>query len=273
MRAMNRGKVWLVGAGPGDPELLTVKALKLIQSADLVAYDELVPPAILAECNPTATMLPVGRRGNGFRRHDGVVHPDVVRRARAGDRVVRLKGGDPYIFGRGGEEVEILVAVGLEVEVVPGVTAALAAAASQRLPLTHRDESSSVTLATAHATEGDTTALDDLPRRGTLVLYMGLGSLDAVAHGLVARGRPASQPVVVVSQAALPTERAVYGTLATISSLVASAALPTPALIIVGDVVARAEELAVSRSVGFFGRLFGDEQRLSAERLEELGET
>ena len=240
MRAVS-GKVWLVGAGPGDPDLLTVKAARLVAGADLVAYDELVPQAILDLASPAATLLPVGRRGNGFRRHDGVVHPEVVRRARAGDTVVRLKGGDPYIFGRGGEEVEILVAVGLEVEVVPGITTALAAAASQRLPLTHRDEASSVTLATAHASAGE--AALDLPHTGTLVLYMGLGKLEAIAAQLVVHGRPATQPAVVISQVGLAGERAVYGTLGTIAQLATAAALATPAIIIVGDVVAHADEL------------------------------
>src|SRR5580658_9802180 len=146
-----RGKVWLVGAGPGDPELLTVKAHRLLASARVVAYDELVSPAVLALAPADAERIPVGRRAAGCRHHEARIHPTIVLRALAGRDVVRLKGGDPMIFGRGGEEAEELEAARVPFEIVPGISAALAAAAESHIPLTHRELASQVTFATAHA--------------------------------------------------------------------------------------------------------------------------
>ena len=236
------GKVWLVGAGPGDPELLTVRAHRLLASADVVAYDELVSKEILAIAAPEAELIPVGRRAKGCRHHEGKLHPLVVRRALAGRMVVRLKGGDPFVFGRGGEEAEDLAAAGVPFGVVPGISAALGAAASLHIPLTHREVATSVTLATAHgasdAREGE--LLAGIPSSGTLVFYMGLGKLSERAATLVSSGRSPSTPVAVVSKATLPSQRAVYGTLTTIAELVREASLEAPALVIVGEVVARA---------------------------------
>src|SRR5438874_1907576 len=145
-RTITRGKVWLVGAGPGHPDLLTVRALRLLQTASIVAHDELVSPEILALAPTGAELIPVGRRANGCRHHDGRIHPLVIERALEGRDVVRLKGGDPLVFGRGGEEAEELAAVGIPFAIVPGITAALAACASTGVPLTHRDCASHVTL-------------------------------------------------------------------------------------------------------------------------------
>jgi uroporphyrin-III C-methyltransferase len=236
------GKVWLVGAGPGDPELLTVRAHRLLASADVVAYDELVSKEILAIAAPEAELIPVGRRANGCRHHEGKLHPLVVRRALAGRTVVRLKGGDPFVFGRGGEEAEELAAAGIPFGVVPGISAALGAAASLHIPLTHREVATSVTLTTAHGSSVDREGelLAGIPSSGTLVFYMGLGKLEDRTATLVAAGRSASTPVAVVSKATLPDERAVYGTLANIAERVREANLPAPALVIVGEVVARA---------------------------------
>src|ERR1019366_344802 len=155
VRQVRRGRVWLVGAGPGDPELLTVRAHRLITGAGVLAYDELVSPAILALAPASAERIPVGRRAAGCRHHEARIHPLVVLRALAGHEVVRLKGGDPMVFGRGGEEAEELEAARVPFEVVPGISAALGAAASAGIPLTHRDCASSVTLATAHAAGPD----------------------------------------------------------------------------------------------------------------------
>jgi uroporphyrin-III C-methyltransferase len=241
VRAVVRGKVWLVGAGPGDPELLTVRAARVIGGARVVAYDELVPQAVLDLAPASAERIPVGRRARGCRHHDARIHPLVVERALAGLEVVRVKCGDPYIFGRGGEEAEELAAARIPFEVVPGVSAALGAAAAAHIPLTHRDCSSSVTFATAHlATEDDGAEfVATLPPHGTLVLYMGLGTIDRTLAAL-ARVRGAELPAAAVSRATWEGERAVFGTLATLGDRVREAQLEAPAIVIVGEVVARA---------------------------------
>jgi uroporphyrin-III C-methyltransferase len=259
VRAVKRGKVWLVGAGPGDPELLTVRAHKLLASARVVAFDELVSPAILALAPADAERIAVGRRAGGCRHHEARIHPMVVVRALEGHDVVRLKGGDPLVFGRGGEEAEELAAARVPFEIVPGISAALGAAASAGIPLTHRDCASSVTLATAHAAREADAAVDlaaNLPARGTIVFYMGLGRLHETCAALVAGGRAKDTPAAVVSRATLPGERVVVGTLADISSRAEAANVESPALLVVGEVVARRVE-----SAGW---------HLSADPLEEL---
>jgi uroporphyrin-III C-methyltransferase len=243
-RIARRGKVWLVGAGPGDPELLTVRAWRLLQAADVLAYDELVSPDILAIAPASAERIAVGRRAAGCRHHEARIHPLVIVRALEGRDVIRLKGGDPFVFGRGGEEAEELAAARVPFEVVPGISAALGAAAATHIPLTHREVSASVTFATAHAASADG-AVDfasTVPKRGTLVFYMGLGRLDATCAALVGAGRAASTPAAVVSHATLPSQRVVVGTLADIAARATDAALEAPALLIVGEVVARAVE-------------------------------
>ncbi len=242
VRLSVRGKVWLVGAGPGDPDLLTVRAARLIARALVVAYDELVPPELLALAPPDAERIPVGRRANGCRHHDARIHPAIVERALAGIDVVRLKCGDPFVFGRGGEEAEELAAARIPFEVVPGVTAAFGAAASTHVPLTHRDASSSVTFATAHLAEDDGAAfVAGLPARGTLVLYMSLGTLEGTLSAL-ARARGADLPAIAVSRASWVDERSVRGTLGTLAAQTRAAGLEAPVIVIVGEVVARAVE-------------------------------
>ncbi len=190
VRAVVRGKVWLVGAGPGDPGLLTVRAHNLVANAKVVAFDELVSPEILAVVPAEAELVAVGRRAKGCRHHDARIHPVVIERALEGKDVIRLKGGDPFVFGRGGEEAEELAALSIPFEVVPGISAALGAAASAGIPLTHRECASSVTFVTAHATRQED---DDLafrvPRTGTLVFYMGLARVEETCTVLVASGR------------------------------------------------------------------------------------
>ena len=239
-----RGKVWLVGAGPGDPELLTVRAHRLIQCADVLAYDELVSPEIIALAPKDAERIPVGRRAAGCRHHEARIHPLVVVRALEGRDVVRLKGGDPFVFGRGGEEAEELAVARVPFEVVPGISAALGAAAAARIPLTHREAASSVTFATAHAAgeDGAQELSAIVPARGTLVFYMGLSRLEATCAAVVAAGRAGGTPAAVVSRATLPDQRVVTGTLDDIAARVRDAGLPAPALLIVGEVVARAVE-------------------------------
>ena len=240
VRLAPRGRVFLVGAGPGDPELLTMRAHRLLSGAQVVAYDELVAPAILALAPAGAELIAVGRR-RGTCPEAPAIHPLVLERALEGRDVVRIKGGDPMIFGRGGEEAEQLAARRIPFEIVPGVSAALGAASSTGIPLTHRDAASSVSFVTAHKrhdSEDDDLAAR-VPREGTVVLYMGLSTLREAARSLVAGGRSPSTPVAVVSHATLPTQREVVADLATIADAVEAAALPAPALVIVGDVVSR----------------------------------
>ena len=251
VRPIRRGKVWLVGAGPGDPELLTVRAHRLLTSASVVAYDELVPAGVLALAPATAERIPVGRRAGGCRHHEARIHPLIVERALEGKDVVRLKGGDPFVFGRGGEEAEELAAARVPFEVVPGISAALGAAAAAGVPLTHRECAASVTLVTAHAAhageagvsgaagDGEAHLLANVPREGTLVFYMGLGRLEETCAALMRAGRPAETPAAVMSKATLPDARLVIGTLANIAARVHEANLEPPALLVVGQVVAR----------------------------------
>ena len=238
------GTVFLVGAGPGHPDLLTVKAHRLLTSARVVAHDELVSPEILALVPRDAELFSVGRRAlpspKNCQVQNAKIHPAVIARALAGHDVVRLKGGDPYIFGRGGEEAEALVEAQIPFEVVPGISAALGAAASTRLPLTYRSESTSVTLATAHAAtrEGDQALFSAIPASGTVVFYMGLARLEETLAAVIAKGRSADTPAAVISHATLPTERVVQGTLSTLAPLVRAADLPAPALLVIGEAVA-----------------------------------
>ncbi len=244
-----RGAVWLVGAGPGDPELLTVKAVRVLREAEVVAYDELVSDEILACAPPQAERIPVGRRAGGCKHHDERIHPLVIARAKQGRVVVRLKGGDPFVFGRGGEEAEALAEAGIACEVVPGISAALGAAASARIPLTHREASASVTFATAHRARDEAGDLARaVPPTGTVVLYMALGRLEATMRALVASGRAPDTPVAIVAAATTPRERVVTGTVATIAAIAERARIEAPAIAIVGDVVGRAVDQPVRRT-------------------------
>ncbi len=235
---MSVGRVALVGAGPGDPALLTLRAAELLRTADVVAYDELVSEAILALVRSTAELLPVGRRsGKGTSTYR--VHPDVLERARRGLFVVRLKAGDPFVFGRGGEEAEELAAARVPFEVVPGISAALGAAAYSAIPLTHRELSAQVVIASGHRGEGGAPPPAAVGGR-TLVLYMASHELEANLAGVVAAGWPASTPAALVIAATTSDERTVVGTLATLAirAQVADAGRATlPALVLIGDVV------------------------------------
>jgi uroporphyrinogen III methyltransferase/synthase len=236
---MTMGFVHLVGAGPGDPALLTLRARQLLDDCDVVAYDELCSDALLAGVPATAELLPVGRRANASAnddlRRESCLHPDVLTRALAGKRVVRLKAGDPLIFGRGGEEAEELAAAGVPFEIVPGVSAALGAAAYAGIPLTHRKLASAVAFATGHEGEGavgqGTT---------TLVLYMAGKKLAANLGRVIADGRAATTLAAYVVAATTARQRVIVATLADLPARVAEAQVDdaAPALVIVGDVVA-----------------------------------
>jgi uroporphyrin-III C-methyltransferase len=227
------GSVHLVGAGPGDPDLLTVRALRLLETAEVVAYDELVSPAVLALAAPDAERLPVGRRhGQGAVPYR--VHPLVIERALAGRRVVRLKTGDPFVFGRGGEELEELAEHGIAAEVVPGITAALGAAAATGIPLTHRGVASAVTFVTGH---DGARVVAGLPPGCTVVLYMAAHGLARCVDDLIAGGRSPHTPAAIIAAATTPRQRVIAGTLGDLADRGAEVG-DDPALVVIGDVVA-----------------------------------
>jgi uroporphyrinogen III methyltransferase/synthase len=242
------GRVAFVGAGPGDPGLLTARALELIALADVILYDRLIPAEALAGARPTAERRYVGKQGGGTFVPQEETEALMLERARAGALVVRLKGGDPFVFGRGGEEALTLRAAGIPFEVVPGITAGIAAAGYAGIPVTHRGLASAVALITAHEdpdkpeTALDWRALAAFP--GTLVFYMGVRTLPALCARLIEAGRPGSQPAAVVSHGTLPAQRTVLATLATIAEDAAAAGVQAPAITVIGEVAALARELA-----------------------------
>jgi uroporphyrin-III C-methyltransferase len=235
------GDVWLVGAGPGDPELLTLKALKALQGADVVVHDGLVSPAILDLAPAAAQRLSVAKRKSRHSYAQDEINRLLVAFAREGLTVVRLKGGDPFIFGRGGEELEACRAAGIACHVVPGVTAALAAGAAAGAPLTHRGAAQAVTFVTGHAAAGGEPDLDwaalAKPNQ-TVVIYMGVSTAAAIAARLMAAGRAGSTPALIVEDASLATERRIVTTLAGIAA--AAEPVTGPALLIVGEAMAMA---------------------------------
>lgn len=236
--------VYLIGAGPGDPDLLTVKAARLLASAEVVIYDHLVGAGILDLIPATAQRLYVGKESGRHSLCQEEICRRLVEAGRRGGVVVRLKGGDPYIFGRGGEEVAELAAAGLHFEVVPGITAASGMAACAGIPLTHRDHAQSCLLVTGHLKDGsvdlDWVALAR-PRQ-TVVIYMGVGALDQIARELIAHGVPPTMPAAVVRNASLPDQQVVRAPLAELPAACRQAAIKPPALIVIGTVVALAGE-------------------------------
>jgi uroporphyrin-III C-methyltransferase len=235
------GSVWLVGAGPGDPGLLSLLALHALQHADSVVYDALVDRRILALARPGAALDYAGKRGGKPSPQQPDISERLVRLARAGRRVLRLKGGDPFVFGRGGEEAEALAAAGVPFRVVPGITAAVGGLAYAGIPATHRDINAAVTFITGHASDGEVPdGLDwaALARSApVLVLYMALKHLETIAHRLIAAGRPADDPVAVVSKATTEAQRVLETTLARAAADVAAAGIEPPAIIAIGPAV------------------------------------
>jgi uroporphyrin-III C-methyltransferase len=234
-----RGFVYLVGAGPGDPELLTLAAVKRLQTADAIVHDHLVSGEILALAHPKAELFYAGKTCTHHALEQGEINALLVRLAGAGRCVVRLKGGDPFLFGRGGEEMEYLSRHGVACEIVPGITSASGAAAYAGIPLTHRDHAQACVFVTGHMKNGSC-ALDwpALARpHQTVVVYMGLGALGTISRQLIAHGRSIETPAAAIESATSPSQRVVVSTLATLEQDVIEAKLRSPTLLVIGEVV------------------------------------
>ena len=236
--AQTTGQVFIVGAGPGDPELLTLKAFRIIQDADIVFYDFLVGEGILDLIRRDAERVSVGKKKGYHSVPQDQIHDMMIKAAKAGKRVVRLKGGDPFIFGRGGEELEALREAGHEAIVVPGISSALGCASNAGIPLTHRDHAQSVTFVTGHAKSGDTPDLDwnALAQQSqTIVVYMGVGASPRIQAELLAAGKDPATPVAVIENGTRANEKRVFGQLNELSSLIAINAIKGPALLFIGE--------------------------------------
>jgi len=254
-------KVYLVGAGPGDPELITVKGRRILEQAGAVLFDHLAPAALLDLAPPHAERIYVGKKKAAHAFTQDEICDMLIERARRGLTVVRLKGGDPFIFGRGGEEAEALAAAGIPFEIVPGVTTPLGIAAYTGVPLTHRDHTSVVTFVTGHAVGA--IDWDKVGHAETLVIFMGLTTFEQIARELVARGRSPETPAMAVRWATRPDQETLTGTLATLPSLIAERTMKPPATIIVGDVVRLREKL------DWYGRLPLAGKRIVVTRARE----
>lgn len=267
-RPIEKGKVYLVGAGPGDPGLLTLRARDLLTTSDIVLYDYLINPEILRLVPPTAELIYVGKVGHGQQTWQSRINALLLESACRGERVVRLKGGDPFVFGRGGEEAEALADAGVSFEIVPGISSALAAAAYAGIPVTHRGVSSSFTVQTGVRAGG---LIDVNDRTDTLVILMGLSNLRALAERLIEEGRPAGTPVAVIQWATYRNQSTVVAPLDSIADAVEAAGSEPPAVIVVGEVVALREKLkwfaaeAVASNVGSQGI------RLSKKNISKEG--
>src|SRR5690606_7949820 len=239
------GSVTLVGAGPGDPGLLTLHALRALEAAEVVLHDRLVGPGVLALANPRAQRVEVGKSAGNHSMPQEEIHALMLHHARAGLRVVRLNGGDPFVFGRGGEELEFLRAHGIPYQVVPGVTAALACAAYAGIPLTHRDHAQSLRLATAHCRDSvEAPDWESLAQeRQTLALYMGVAALEQLQQRLLEAGRDPATPFALVENGSRPEQRVVTGTLRDLALTARAHAVASPALLILGEVAALAGQL------------------------------
>jgi uroporphyrinogen III methyltransferase/synthase len=267
------GKVFLVGAGPGDPGLLTKRAAELIADADLIAVDALVSKDITSTFPPQTEVVYVGKRASAHTLPQDRINQLLVDEARAGKTVVRLKGGDPFVFGRGGEEAEELVAAGILVEIVPGISSSIAGPAYAGIPVTHRSYATSLTLVTGHESD-DSTGIDwpvVARLQGTIVFMMGFGNLPLIVRKLIENGMPAQRPVAVISKATTREQRTVAGTLSNIESRVAAAKLPTPALIVVGEVVKMRDVINWFETKPLFGkRVVVTRAREQASELKRL---
>ena len=234
-----KGEVYLVGAGPGDPDLLTFKALRLMQRADVVLYDRLVAPAIVDMTRRDAERIYVGKARSHHALPQGEINQLLIDLAKAGNKVVRLKGGDPFIFGRGGEEIEGLTEHGIPFQIVPGISAANGCACYSGIPLTHRDHAQSVRFLTGHLKDGsmDLPWQELLPDSQTVVIYMGLIGLEIICQQLIAHGKAADTPVALIERGTTPEQQTHVGTLATINAIIKDREVHAPTLIVIGSVV------------------------------------
>lgn len=239
--ASNLGSVCLLGAGPGDVELMTIKGMKALQRADVVVYDRLVNPELLALAGDQCEKIYVGKRKDKHSLPQEKICHLLVSLAMEGKFVVRLKGGDPFIFGRGGEELDVLEGAGIPCQVIPGITAATGCAAATGIPLTHRDCAHALTFITAHRRDGELKFNWELALHEdhTVVFYMGLSVVTEIAAGLIARGRAASTPIAIIANGSTPDQQVLIATLADVGETLCKSALPSPALIILGEVVKR----------------------------------
>lgn len=257
MKREKNGYVYLIGAGPGDPGLITVKGRECIGRSDVILYDYLAHPGLLEFARPGAELIYAGKIGGAHNREQGQINDMLVEKASAGKVVARLKGGDPFIFGRGGEECEVLADAGIPFEVVPGVTAGIGATAYAGIPLTHRDFTTSVTFVTGHESPGkEVSGIDwqSLGRgNGTLVFYMGMKNLPQIAQDLISHGRPQETPVALVRWGTRPEQEVLVGTLADIGERARKAAFKAPAITVVGDVVRLRDKLRWFDSRPLFG--------------------
>jgi uroporphyrin-III C-methyltransferase len=240
---VGKGKVYIVGAGPGDPGLLTLRAVELLKKADVILYDYLCGEGFMMHRNPEAQCVYIGKRGHHHHTPQDQINRMLIEGARAGKTVVRLKGGDPFVFGRGGEEAEYLFDHGVPFEVVPGVSSAIAAPAYAGIPVTHRKYSASVAFVTGHRKSGDAEDDPPVPEADTIVYLMGITNLDQIAAKLLARGRPPETPVAVIRWGTRPTQRTVVSTLARVADDVRASRIHAPAVVVIGEVVRLREKL------------------------------
>jgi uroporphyrin-III C-methyltransferase len=239
---MNVGTVYLVGAGPGDPELLTLRAVSVLRQADAIVYDRLVHPGALAHAAPHTRLLYVGKEGGGVQVPQTEINELLISQARLGRTVVRLKGGDPFVFGRGGEEALALQAAHIPYAVVPGVSSGIAAPALAGIPITHRGVSASVTFATCTLADGDVD-WKHFAGAATLVLFMAGAKVGEVSTRLIAAGKAATTAAAIIESASLPEQRVVTAPLAELAAAAAAASIGSPALLVIGDVVAMRDQL------------------------------
>ncbi|GAB4274620.1 MAG: uroporphyrinogen-III C-methyltransferase [Candidatus Rifleibacteriota bacterium] len=272
------GKVFLVGAGPGDPGLITVKGLELIRSADVIVFDQLGTAAFLDKCQPGCELIDVGKFSGNHKVPQDEINEILVEKAKEGKKVVRLKGGDPFVFGRGGEELQRLSEEGIDFEVVPGITSAISAPAYAGIPVTHRDYTSTLAIVTGHEADKESSAIDwqALAGIGTLVFLMGVKKLPDIARNLIEHGKNPKTPAALIQHGTLPIQKTVVGTLDTIVDVVKHEGIKAPAVTIIGDTVNLREHLRWFEKKPLFGRkIVVTRSRHQAsnllEQLKELG--
>ncbi|MGE0228703.1 MAG: uroporphyrinogen-III C-methyltransferase [Dehalococcoidia bacterium] len=270
----SRGHVWLVGAGPGDPGLITRTGLDVLRRADVVLYDRLGTADLLEECREDALLIDVGKAPGRAAMSQEEINGELIEHGRAGRLVVRLKGGDPFVFGRGGEEAEALAAARIACTVVPGITSAIGGLAAAGIPVTHRDVAASFAVATGHEAPGRTTQGVDWPRLATavdtLVVLMGVGRLEAITDALIDGGRNPATPSAVIERASTPEQRVVEAPLASLAQAAREAGIEAPALLVVGDVAALRTRLSLSAPGGLAGkRVLVTRTRRQASSLAE----